>query len=90
MEKEQAKRVRAGDVAIYRRARHRILAVYEDGFWAPYFELEGAGVVGHALVDSVEIQPAPGQSTGRRARRLGSARIGRPTGLVRPELGIWA
>src|SRR4051794_871250 len=68
MDREQAQRVRAGDVAMYRGVRHRVVAVYDDGFWAPYFELEGAGVVGHALIDSVEIQPVGGVSAGRPSR----------------------
>lgn len=80
MDREQAKRVQAGDVALYNRARHRIVAVLDDGFWAPYFELDGAGVVGHALIDSVEIQPVPGMHRERRTRRSGIARA--------PELGI--
>jgi hypothetical protein len=78
MESEQAKRVQAGDTAIYRRTRHRIVAVHNDGFWAPYFELEGAGVIGHALIDSVEIRPAD------HAPRIG----GRASAVLTPELGI--
>ena len=81
METEQARRVQVGDVAIYRRARHRIVAVYSDGFWAPYFELDGAGVVGHALVDSVEISPLHPLSPARGPRLSRGA-------LGTPELGI--
>jgi hypothetical protein len=90
MDREQARRVQAGDVAVYRRARHRVVAVYDDGFWAPYFELEGAGVVGHALIDGVEIQPAGGAPRSRAARRSGSHRDGLTGKLVAPELGVWA
>ena len=88
MEREQAKRVQAGDVAVYRRARHRVIAVYDDGFWAPYFELEGAGVVGHALIDSVEIRPALGAAPRPRPARSTSVRPGGR--LLSPELGIQA
>ncbi len=87
MEREQAQRVRAGDVAVYRRARHRVIAIHDDGFWAPYFELEGAGIVGHALIDSVEIQPAYGIMVRQRAARV---RIDQAAGLLSPELGIQA
>jgi hypothetical protein len=94
MDTEQAKRVQAGDVALYRRARHRIVAVYHEGFWAPYFELEGADVVGHALVDSVEIQPEAGSPRAGGSRRPGRARIGYRIGyagkLLVPELGVQA
>jgi hypothetical protein len=90
MDREQARRVQAGDVAVYRRARRRVVAVFEDGFWAPYFELEGAGVVGHALVDGVEIQPAGGAQRARVPRRSGSQWEGLIGKLVVPELGMWA
>ena len=90
METEQAKRVRVGDVAIYRRVRHRVVAVHNDGFWAPYFVLEGAGEVAHALVDSVEIQPASGLLRGRRTRPSRGARLGQTSRLPTPELGIRA
>jgi hypothetical protein len=89
METRQARRVQVGDVAVYKRARHRIVAVHDQGFWAPYFELEGAGVVGHALVDSVEIQPIRGVQDVRGPRRGASgARVARAGALVMPELGI--
>jgi hypothetical protein len=90
MDTEQAKRVQAGDVAVYRRTRHRVLAVHLDGFWAPYFELEGAGVVGHALVDSVEIRPAQAAPRTSTLRRVSRSLITRAGGLATPELGIQA
>jgi hypothetical protein len=90
METRQARRVQVGDVAVYKRARHRIVAVHDQGFWAPYFELEGAGVVGHALVDSVEIQPIRGVQDVRGPRRAGGARVARAGWLAMPELGIQA
>jgi hypothetical protein len=88
METRQARRVQVGDVAVYRRARHRIVAVHDQGFWAPYFDLEGAGVVGHALVDSGEIQPIRGVQDARGPRRGGGVRVARAGALVMPELGI--
>lgn len=80
METDQARRVQVGDVALYKRVRHRIVAVYQEGFWAPYFDLEGAGVVGHALIDSVEIQPLRVSHGTQRPRR--------PVTTLMPELGV--
>jgi len=84
MEREQAARVQAGDVALYRRARYRVVAVHGDGFWAPYFELEGAGLVGHALVDSVEIRSSAELRPLRAVRRP----VSRLRARALPEFGI--
>lgn len=84
MDREQAARVQPGDVAVYQRARYRVVAVYGDGFWAPCFDLEGAGRVGHALVDSVEIRPRGEVRPVRPARRP----VSRLRARALPELGV--
>jgi hypothetical protein len=48
---EQGRLVQTGDTIVYRNRRHRVVAVSGEGLWAPYFEIDGEGVVSHQLVD---------------------------------------
>jgi hypothetical protein len=55
---EQAKRVQTGDTIVYRNRRHRVLSVSGEGLWAPYFDIDGEGVMSHQLVDVDRPEPA--------------------------------
>jgi hypothetical protein len=51
MDTEQAAQVRDGDTVLFERKQRRVLAISNDGLWAPYFDLDDDGRVSHILVE---------------------------------------
>jgi hypothetical protein len=67
MDVEHAQQVRPGDVVTYQKARRRVIAVSQDGLWAPYFELDEDGVVSHLLVEVAKAERLNRQADRRAA-----------------------
>ena len=61
MDVERARTIEAGDRVRYGGVLRQVVAVTHAGLWAPYFEIEGEGVVSHILVSegpSSRVAPA--------------------------------
>jgi hypothetical protein len=45
------RKVKVGDRVVFERTPREVLAIVEDGLWAPYFDLAEVGQVSHHLVE---------------------------------------
>jgi hypothetical protein len=45
------RKVKVGDQVVFERKPREVLAIVEDGLWAPYFDLAEVGQVSHHLVE---------------------------------------
>ena len=51
MDVQAGRKVKVGDQVIFERKPCEVLAIVEEGLWAPYFDLAEVGQVSHHLVE---------------------------------------